>query len=365
MANLADIFYGAGSVGYNTYPPRILPAPFVSVSFQGIDVSSDGIYWTTPYVNTSALRTLTSCIWDGSKFIAVGELISGGIMQYTYMTSTDGYNWATPLTTIGGISISYNTGVYLIVGNVSTGSGGIVVRRSINGTTWTTQGTLPTGAGFPDQSRPYSVSNVTYSNGLFVISGQVIDSGFNLYACRWTSTNGITWTPKLLTSDPSGSIAFDSIYTNIINPFPGSGVFAPLPAGIKSIGSYRNNVLNKVELFIEDIRLVLNDTTIGNPYKKVTIAKNGSTYVISMKFNNIGKILYTTDEFVTFNIATLPYEMSSIGHVTFKNGFFYAVGNRKNNQNRQEILKSSDGINWTSLSMFTTTITVPEHLVVR
>jgi hypothetical protein len=147
--------------------------------------SPDGINWTkrTSFTGKLGSQIGKSIVWDGSKYVVVGE--SGATA-----TSSDGITWTTSTTisgfTGGGVGeMAYNGSVYVVVGRNSACS------TSTNGTSWTSRPGLNTAMG---ASRIFTSITWHYNSGLFIaVGGQ---SGVNPIMVCATSPDGITWTKQ-------------------------------------------------------------------------------------------------------------------------------------------------------------------------
>ncbi|HYF83724.1 MAG TPA: stalk domain-containing protein [Clostridia bacterium] len=136
--------------------------PFIG---DGFLKSPDGNMWID--VNTGSVHVFFDILWDGKKYIAVGQ--SGGVY-----TSEDGGSWTRQGTDAKWDlrGISYNGKVYVTVGD----DGMILI--STDGIKWSTVHKEP-GTEY---------RSITWGNGMFVIGGS---NGTML-----TSTDGRVWTQR-------------------------------------------------------------------------------------------------------------------------------------------------------------------------
>ena len=122
--------------------------------------SYNGIYWyglgTNIFTNNA-----NSCIWDGSKFVAVGE--GTNTIAYSY----DGIYWTglgNSIFSIAGLSITFNGLKYIIIG---IGTHNYAV--SYNGISWTSFNLNI------NLSSPYYIESTKCIDYLY--TDQVIDAG--------------------------------------------------------------------------------------------------------------------------------------------------------------------------------------------
>lgn len=136
--------------------------------------SPDGINWTLRHTATA---TLYGLCYAAGRFVAVGDGIS--------MYSTDGITW-----TAGGVlggggdayaNVVYGAGLFVTFGDTNE------LKTSPTGETWTLRHTFTL-----DTPR-----NIAFGNGIFVIA-----SGDTIH----TSTDGITWTRRVLAETSGASL---------------------------------------------------------------------------------------------------------------------------------------------------------------
>ena len=144
--------------------------------------STDGSTWTAPtlFNGYSTQWHLSAVIYDGSQFVAVGNLVGSNYPLYS--TSTDGTTWTTPaamgsLTTAVG-AIAYGNGTYVAILN------GTSYSTSTNLTSWTT----------PVSSNSMLTGSIAYGNGQFVAVGSTIVGSLQSATYSVSNDNGATWT---------------------------------------------------------------------------------------------------------------------------------------------------------------------------
>jgi hypothetical protein len=122
--------------------------------------SYNGIYWYGLGTNIFTVNA-NSCIWDGSKFIAVGE----GINTIAY--SNDGIYWTglgNSIFTIAGLGITFNGLSYIAIGS------------GINKYAHSTDGIIWTSVNFNiNLTNPYFIESIKCIDYLY--KDQVIDAG--------------------------------------------------------------------------------------------------------------------------------------------------------------------------------------------
>jgi len=139
-------------------------------------VSADGVNWRQ--VSSGTQRNLNSITYANGLFVAVGW--SGAIL-----TSTNGTNWTgvTSGTSDSLTGVEYGDGKFVCVNGKYEDARVLVSSNALN---WTI---YPVG--------PYTLRNITYGNGMFLIFGDD--------AALLTSTNGIDWVEQFV---PSGRFEY-------------------------------------------------------------------------------------------------------------------------------------------------------------
>jgi hypothetical protein len=141
---------------------------FVATGYDRILTSPDGITWT--HVNVNVHNTLSSIVWTGQQWVAVGV---GG----TLLTSANRTDWTRrdPAIVKGGLQgITSNGQQFVAVGY----NGTLVTSRT--GLSWTPR----------DTGNLNGLFDVAWNGRLFVVVGY----GQNVL----TSADGVTWTPRSL-----------------------------------------------------------------------------------------------------------------------------------------------------------------------
>ncbi|HEY1992548.1 MAG TPA: hypothetical protein VGH71_08805, partial [Gammaproteobacteria bacterium] len=162
---------------------------YVAAASNGIWTSTDLVTWNKVSLPAGAGELYDDVVWDGTRFIAVGE----GIID-----SPDGVTWTVRVkptaTRFFWNAIAFSGGVYVVVGNDGT-----QVLRSTDGVTWTAQAT-----GLSNSSTGGAELTGVASDGTgFVVSGNLYtllgpdtispDSDIML-----SSPDGVTWTQQTL-----------------------------------------------------------------------------------------------------------------------------------------------------------------------
>jgi len=153
--------------------------------------STNGVHWAT--VPTTGLgaegrhaHTLTA--FNGSLYIIGGEDNVGNWLGDIWK-SDDGMTWTNPFglvpfgEIIGHQTIVYNSKMYVIAGDISTGN--TKVYSTVDGNSWVEE----TNNAFPAR---VSHKAVVFNGAMYVIGGETIAS--TKLNEIWTSINGVNWT---------------------------------------------------------------------------------------------------------------------------------------------------------------------------
>lgn len=177
---------------YNT-PSDVIwdGAKYIAIGGLRIFTSPDGISWaelTLPTIVTlpGDVVSLYGVTYTGSQYVAIGN---AGVI----LTSTDGYNWQNN-------SLDYTTYINLMIFNVANNGSRYVAAgqygamlTSTNGVDWSII-TPPVSGHFHD---------VKYANGLFMVVGQTT-SGSTL-PILLTSVDGVNWQSKTISNRTLGN----------------------------------------------------------------------------------------------------------------------------------------------------------------
>ena len=165
---------------------------YVAAASNGIWTSHDMKSWTRASLPSDSGILYYEVLWDGSRFIAVGEGV---------ITSTDGSNWSIAYPSDGvhtwqGIATDGST--YIVVGSTPFGSGVNDVLRSTNGTHWglvAIPASVRTASGIVDGD--LALNGIASDGAQFVADGllQGSSSGADFLM---TSPDGVTWTSQSL-----------------------------------------------------------------------------------------------------------------------------------------------------------------------
>ena len=165
-----------------------------------------GSYWRVG--NIPAGNWWSSVVYGNNTFVAVTRNVSG--INYA-ATSPDGITWTQrtlPISNISFSSIAFGNGIFVALGEATSGSAGSnVSMTSPNGITWT-QRTLPANKSW---------KSIAFGNGIFVATVWGESS-------VWTSPDGITWTQRTLPSSSASYVAF------------GNGIFVATGDFIGTVG---------------------------------------------------------------------------------------------------------------------------------
>lgn len=152
--------------------------------------------WTTRSSSPYSGSTLTGCISNGSRFVAVG---SAGIIY----SNDSGVTWNAATASGAFQGVAWNGSIFVAVGSGSN------IATSTDGITWTTR-TSPAGGWY----------HVSYGGGLFVVVG----AGGALA----TSPDGITWTSRTSgTSDTLYRVVYKAgVWLAVVNNAAGKIIYS-------------------------------------------------------------------------------------------------------------------------------------------
>jgi hypothetical protein len=156
--------------------------------------STDGVTWSTPALTNGttipgSLRAIT--VTPSGLFVAVGFVFTGSPYAGIYATSTDGITWTTGYinnssTAFAAFGIAVNSSGLLAAVGYNYLSAGSLYSTSSNGSTWSTVSSM---GGINDGATIKGVA--VNSSGLFVAVGS--DSSGTSLPCFRTSSDGSTW----------------------------------------------------------------------------------------------------------------------------------------------------------------------------
>jgi hypothetical protein len=296
--------------------------------------STNGINWTARNSNTS--NNLNKITYGNNRFYIVGD-------NFTLLTSTNGVDW-TNLTSGGGnalISANFINNTYYL-----GGLEGYIYRSE--GTVFNKR--LSWIGGFLDRDD----ADIAYGIGIFVLAGDIMPTriGYTVDGINWSvkgydiNRNGdgyrvcygkdkfvITGNYQLFTS-PNGNswTEYSFPYTNIKAITYSNGLYV-------AVGTYGTIVtstdLNKWEEQISGTYDDLFSISYGNGIfvavgeKAILISPNGKTWTI---------------------ISYIPFSPKNpyYSGVTFGNGLFVVTGLINDANNASYIIKSTNGVNWTT-----------------
>jgi hypothetical protein len=135
---------------------------FVAVGAAGVYAySADGIAWTGGTLGSSSYAW-RGIAWDGSKFLATGELSAQGCAS----TSSDGITWNAPVIV---------SGAYALYGVVWTGTrfvtGGRYAGKSWTAIFWSSDGAMWSAQGFGFGSSPFGYRSLAWTGSALVAVG--------------------------------------------------------------------------------------------------------------------------------------------------------------------------------------------------
>lgn len=164
-----------------------------------ISVSEDGRIWQDVEPDTNPSDSLFNVVYANGRWLALG--ISDNISFL--MTSTDGYSWQRERPNRGSIMrLAYGNGKFVMVGNIDnqvTGNNIPVIQTSTDGITWTFKMIIA-------KPRQSTFSAVAYGNGKWIAVGS--------YGLAYVSTdNAVSWQP-MSTFEQSQNNLYAIAYAN-------------------------------------------------------------------------------------------------------------------------------------------------------
>ena len=284
---------------------------FVAVgvsSLNRIMTSTDGVSWSNRTMATN--NNWISVIYGADKFIAVSSNGDGNRV----ITSSDAINWTVQYSAASNKwrSITYGNGIFVAVSYSGTGNR---VMTSPDGIIWT--------------SRTSAANNnwycVTYGNNLFVAVATTGNGNRVM-----TSPDGITWTSRT----SAANNFWYSVTYGLVN---GNGLFV----AVASSGS-GNGVMTSPN----GINWTLISSVPNYDWQSVTygLVNGNGLFVAVAEFGDY-KIMTSSDGTNwSVDIVGIVPDVSW-WNVTYGNGIFVAVSSS------DKIIKSNDGINWTSVTI--------------
>lgn len=198
----ASTAYRANSILYSAY----LGGKFLAIGTNFIQTSTDGLNWTNCDHVQYVVSSVNKLYKLGSYYYAA---TSAGLFE-----SSDGINFviasrAIPPTAV--LSLAYSGSIWLAV--VTGGSGSPqTFYKSTDGTTWSKSadlGVLATNVSVA------TVNDLVYANGNF-ISGQSLTGAQDINSGIYTSSDGVTWTPRVLPYGAGAANAMASDGTTVV-----------------------------------------------------------------------------------------------------------------------------------------------------
>ncbi|MEI6871059.1 MAG: PKD domain-containing protein [Verrucomicrobiota bacterium] len=261
--------------------------------------SSDGITWTErPVPDTTPDLHMESVIWDGIRFVAVGQDYSSTLGWFGVIyTSTNGISWSRTYTSSTGSSalnaVSAGNGTILAVGDSGT------VLRSTDGSIWNSITGIPSVT-----SGSMSCRGIAFGDGTFVLTARASTSITGAGAVFTSTDNGVSWRDQTSGAGfASASEDFQKIaYLN--GKFITSGYFSKLKTGTFNNGTLtfsssqtgyeQANVLSYASGLYFGSGFTLSQTNGVNTYTPVNLySTDGGTWSTStpkagMEYQNDG-----------------------------------------------------------------------------
>ena len=284
---------------------------FVAVgvsSLNRIMTSTDGVSWSNRTMATN--NNWISVIYGADKFIAVSSNGDGNRV----ITSSDAINWTVQYSAASNKwrSITYGNGIFVAVSYSGTGKR---VMTSPDGIIWT--------------SRTSAANNnwycVTYGNNLFVAVATTGNGNRVM-----TSPDGITWTSRT----SAANNFWYSVTYGLVN---GNGLFV----AVASSGT-GNGVMTSPN----GINWTLISSVPNYDWQSVTygLVNGNGLFVAVAEFGDYKVMTSSDGTNWSVDIVGIVPDVSW-WNVTYGNGIFVAVSSS------DKIIKSNDGINWTSVTI--------------
>jgi hypothetical protein len=279
---------------------------YVGVGY--ISLNGNAFSSTTFNSNTWTNRSLVSqkplfgVVYDGSKFVAVGDR--------TVISSTDGNTWSSIATPAEVFACMAYGGSKYVVGGYSTDYSSYFLKYSTNGTTWTTASTANV-----------TFFKVRYVNGAFYAMG--IDNNYPTSSgVIMRSTDGITWTnitPSNLAFNVYcyDDVTWDGTKYHFLGADAAYTFFTISTATPATTTSYANKgTISNMPVGV----------VVGSSYGEGAIAYNNGKFVATaIDASTYEAYLVYSSNGTSWTTTTLT-DKSTIGDIIVDNGKFRMVG---------------------------------------
>lgn len=264
--------------------------------------STDGITWTSR--TASASVTWRRVDYQNDRWVAASSAEGTGLAAGIMTAPGAGDTWTTRTTDgYGPGALAYGNGRHVALGKSPTWG------YSTDGTSWTRQTNY--SANSNDQPR-----QLRYSNGMFVSVGHP----FSYHS--YTSTDGITWTPRSMSNNIWQGLAY------------GNGIWVAVGSGWSVFG------------IPGGVATSTDGTTWTDQTPSQTNAWNGVAYgngtFVAVSSDGTNRVMTSTNG--TTWTARSAAEANEWRSVAYRNGLFVAVSSTGTNR----VMTSTDGITWTS-----------------
>ena len=315
--NWMDVTYGNGV--------------FVAISDNNnnrISYSNNGIDWYQNNIsNNTNLAVWSKIHYANNLFVAIAI---NGINSNKMMTSPNGLNW-TIITLpednnlINWKCITYGNGIWIIAGSVN---GTKRIMTSPDGITWTLQ----------THYSPSNFISISFSNGIFLLYGSKNEK--LLY-----STNGSVWKESItLTKDYYASIGINGRFIALsYETVDNSNILLSSPV-ISGENGEGGETLNKLGDSFSNI------TGISSTSYSSNIIYGDSVFV-RVSATGVNKLNYSTDG-VTWVNNTLSDWVDNSNNANLVYGKVNNINSYYAINDNQKLLKSTNGINWTASTIF-------------
>jgi hypothetical protein len=274
-----------------------------SISLNG-DVFSSTTFNSNTWTNRSlaSQKPLFGVVYDGSKFVAVGDR--------TVISSTDGNTWSSIATPAEVFACMAYGGSKYVVGGYATDYSSYFLKYSTNGTTWTTASTANV-----------SFFKVRYLNGAFFALG--LDNNYPASSgVIMRSADGITWTnvtPTGLGFDvyTYNDVTWDGTKYHFMGAAADYSFFTISTATPTTTTSYANK---------GTISNMPAGVIVGSSYGEGAIAySNGKFVATAIDASTYEAYLVYSSNGTSWTTTTLT-DKSTIGDIIVDNGKFRMVG---------------------------------------
>ena len=297
-----------GFILCNTY----LGGKFVALGNGFIQSSTDGFQWTNANNVSYATNTCSRVYLLNGKYFACTD-------RGLYI-STDGTSWPKPPTNTPAASataVAYGNSIYMAAFAPTVGYPEAIYTSS-DAATWTKVADIGTVASATALT---AMTDLIFANGNFIITRSSITTAQNVFSYIYTSTNGVTWTPRYLpgstttltnyTSASDGTTAVISQSNGSLKSTDGGITWTPISSTAAAAGwMYSNSIwitsVSNVGILTTTDLASYNNGSIGS-ISSISGAYVNGNYISSIAINATGSVgkVYMNKNLIAFQpIAT-------------------------------------------------------------